>query len=256
MATALEKVPTFTQAFSEDDLAIIIGIEKYKGLPPVEFAANDANSVRSYVEKLGIPPRNTRFLINGDATESAIRVAIERWAVNVSRPTSRLFFFYSGHGAPEPDKGDAYLMPYDGDPEYLADTAYSLQRLYTNLGQLPLKSVIVVIDACFSGSGPRSVVAKGVRSISLRKKETRPANMAILSATQDLQIATSLPEKQHGLFSYEFLNALNSGQKTLEEIFTFVEARVADEAKRQNVSQVPRLQVPEGADPDLFRLAR
>jgi len=252
----IDKVPAFAKVFGDDDLAIVIGIEEYKNLPPVEYATNDAESMRSYLEALGFAPRNTRFLVNGDATESAIRVAVERWAVNAVKPESRVFFFYSGHGAPEPDKGDAYLVPYDGDPQYLADTAFSLQRLYDDLGRLPARSVIVMVDACFSGSGPRSVMARGVRSIALRKKEKRPANLAILTATSERQIATSFPEKQHGLFSYELLSALHSGEKTVPEIFGYVEKRVADEARRQNVSQTPVLLMPEGADPELFRLAR
>lgn len=251
----IDAVPRFTRAFGEADIAIIIGVEEYKSLPPVEFATNDAELMRRYVEQLGFAPRNTRFLVNGDATESAIRVAVERWAVNVTTPESRVLFFYSGHGAPEPDKGDAYLVPYDGDPQYLGDTAYSLQRLYDNLGKLPAREVIVVIDACFSGSGPRSVLAKGVRSIALRKKEIRPAHIAIISATQDQQVATSFPEKEHGLFTYQFLKALYSGKKEINEIFAYVKLRVADEARRQNASQDPRLQLPESVTPDQFRLA-
>ena len=40
--------------------------------------------------------------------------------------------------------GQAYLVPWDGDPNFLENTAYPVSRLYRKLGELPAKQVFVV----------------------------------------------------------------------------------------------------------------
>jgi len=76
------------------------------------------------------------------------------------------------------------MVPFDGDPNYLAVTGYPLKRLYENLGKLPVAEVTVVLDAYFSGSGGRSVIAKGARPLVMSTTAVPVAkNMAVLSAT-------------------------------------------------------------------------
>jgi len=116
---------------------------------------------------------------------------------------SRVTVYYAGHGTPDPQSGDAYIVPYDGDPNYLQDTGYPLKRLYDRLEKLPAKQVVVMIDACFSGAGGRGVLATGARSlVRLEKVAPKGNRIAILTSTQGTQISTSSPEKQHGLFTY------------------------------------------------------
>lgn len=66
---------------------------------------------------------------------------------------------------PNPKSGDAYLVPYDGDPAFIDETGYSLKRMYAALGKLPAKEVIVALHSCYSGAGGRSVIAKGSRPL-------------------------------------------------------------------------------------------
>lgn len=99
------------------------------------------------------------------ATKSAIEKTIEAWLKNKTKSDSRVFIYYSGHGAPEAKTGDAYIIPFDRDPNYLEVTGYPLKRLYDNLGKLQAKEVVVALDACFSGSGGRSVLAEGARPL-------------------------------------------------------------------------------------------
>jgi len=63
-------------------------------------------------------------------------------------------FLFLGHGAPEPAKGNAYLLSWDGDPRFLEQTAMPLNSVYGALGKLKAKKVLVALDACFSGTGP------------------------------------------------------------------------------------------------------
>jgi uncharacterized caspase-like protein len=153
-----------------------------------------------------------------------------------------LFIYYAGHGAPDPATGEAYLVPYDADANYLFTTGYPLKGLYEKLGALPASEVVVMLDACFSGAGGRSVLAKGARPLVVVKDRMGMApNMAVLMATQGTQISTSSPEKAHGLLTYYFLKALREGKKDMAEIYRAIKPQVEDEAKRLNASQSPSL---------------
>lgn len=131
-------------------------------------------------------------------------------------------------------------MPYDGDPNYLEVTGYSLKRLYDNLGKLQVAEITVVLDSCFSGAGGRSVLAQGARPLVMMTTSTvLPSNMAVLSATQGSQISTSSPEKGHGIFTYYFLKAIKDGKKDIAEIYEYIKPLVEDDAKQINVQQSP-----------------
>jgi hypothetical protein len=235
-------VPDFSALPRPNDFAIIVGIEEYRNIPRAEFAAGDAALVREYVKASGIPERNIAYLANGQATLSDIRKTIETWLPNRTTAKSRVLVYFSGHGAPDMAQGDAYLVPYDGDPGYLADTAYPMNRLFDKLGSLKAKEVIVLLDSCFSGAGGRSVLTKGGRPLVMTVKKPRiPLNVAMMTASRDTQISITANDKRHGLFTYHVLNALKQGKQTLPEIYAFIKPRIEDEARLQNVQQTPTL---------------
>lgn len=228
-------------SFNTKDVAIIIGIEKYRSVPTTQFAANDAKLVREYFRAMGMPDRNIEFLIDERATYSDIRKVLETKLPNLVKSDSRVIVYYAGHGAPNPTDGTAYLVPYDGDPAYLRDTSYPIERMYESLSKLLAKEVLVVMDACFSGAGGRSVLPPGARGLVARPKNLPTNKLIVLASTQDNQITTSLPEQQHGLFTYFFLRALQEGKKDIVEVYNYLKPKVEDEAKRQNIEQSPTI---------------
>lgn len=239
--------PAVKAAPRPDDLAVIIGIETYQALPKSDYSKNDAGIVKDYLTALGFQERNIELVIDERATKSAVEKAVEAWLPNRATKDSTIIFYFSGHGAPEPSTGEAYMVPYDGDPNYLAVTGYPLKRLYERLEKLEAREIIVVLDSCFSGSGGRSVLAKGARPlVMMAPAETLSSKMAILTATQGSQISTSSPEKGHGVFTYYFLKAIKEGRRDLAEIYETIKPQVEDEAKRLNVRQIPSLN--PGAD--------
>ncbi|MDP3048779.1 MAG: caspase family protein [Thermodesulfovibrionales bacterium] len=230
------------QIMGDNDLAVIIGIEGYQSLPKSDFSYDDAKLVKEYVKALGFKERNIELLTDEKATKSSIEKSLEAWLKNKAKADSKVFVYYSGHGAPDPQTGEAYLVPYDGDPNYLEVTGYPLKRLYDKLGKLQVAEVIVLLDSCFSGAGGRSVLAKGARPlVMVTTSAVIPQNMAVLSATQGTQISTSSPEKGHGVFTYYFLKALKDGKKDIAEIYSYIKPMVEDEAKQLNVQQSPSI---------------
>ena len=225
-----------------EDTAVVIGIERYQNVLRSEFSYNDAKAVKAYLLSLGFAERNIEYLTDERATRAGIKKTLESWLPNRVKKGSRVVVYFSGHGAPEPATGDSYLVPFDGDPNYLVDTGYPLKSMYDKLGALPASEVTVVIDACFSGAGGRSVLAKGARPlVMITEGLALPSNVVVLSSTKGSQISTFFPEKDHGLFTYYFLQALRLGKGSVVEILDYVKPQVEDEAKRQNVTQTPSL---------------
>jgi len=235
--------PTYRNPERADNYAVVVGIEKYSEIPEASYAERDAGAVRDHLIAMGFPQRNIILLTGQRATRSGIAKNLESWLPNNVSQNSTVFFYYSGHGAPDPGSGEAYIVPFDGDPNYITDTGYSLTRLYQKLGELKARKVTVVLDSCFSGAGGRSVLAKGARPLVMTmQSKTLSHNLIVLSASQGSQISTSSPEKGHGLLTYYYLKALNEGNSDIDEIFNYLKPKVENEARSLNINQSPSLQ--------------
>lgn len=236
----LGPVPSFGIKENEANVAVVVGIEKYRSLPSSDYSRQDAEKVTDYLVALGYPRRNIELLTDERATRTDLEKALEVWLPSRLKDGGKVLIYYSGHGSPNPTTGEGYLVPYDGDPKYLAVSGYSLKRLYEKLGTLHARQVVVVLDACFSGSGGRSVLAKGTRPLTVKiKQEARPPAVKILTSSEGGQISLSDPERGHGIFTYYFLTALKSGKRDLADIYDYLLPRVENDAKRQNVEQKP-----------------
>ena len=223
-------------------VALVIGVERYRdGLPKADFAAADARLAAEYFKRvLGVQDENLALLLDDRATKSDFEKNIERWLPNHVEKGSKVYVYYSGHGAPDAAKGDAYLVPYDADPTYIGQTGYSLKRLYAQLGKLPADSVMVVMDSCFSGAGGRSVMAKGARPLVNLRTDAPPAKVAAISASSASQISNTYEEKGHGLFTYFFLKGLKE-KGDVKSAFGYLGPEVSRVALRQyNSEQTPQ----------------
>jgi len=234
----------------ENSYAVVIGIEKYRDIPKVDYAVNDAQVMyESLTRQMGYPKENILLLTDEKATKTDIQKAIEKWLKNQTDNSSRVFIYYAGHGAPNPTNGEAFIVPYDGDPSYIETTGYSLRSLRQSLSELPTDNIIVVMDSCFSGTGGRSVLAKGARPLVITEDNplAKQGKAVVFSATQNNQISTSYPEVGHGLFTYFFLKGMqegdanNDGNVDVKEVFEYLKSKVQKQAKKQNVEQVPAL---------------
>jgi len=232
-----------------DDFALVIGIEEYQSLPKADYGARDARTVRKHFEAIGVPARNIISLEGSQATGSKMKSYLQQWLPRNVKPESTVFVYYSGHGAPDPENGDAYLVPWDADPMFLTTSAYPLKQFYAELAKLKAERVVVALDACFSGSGGRSVLAKGARPLVSKVDESVPssANLTVLAAASGSEITGTLDDQAHGIFTYYFLKGLSGGAKTPRALYDYLKPHVQDDARRQNREQSPTL-AGSGAD--------
>lgn len=235
-----------------NDFAIIIGIEKYRGtLPPSTAALADATMFANIAETtLGVPRRNIILLTDDGATKSSLDSYIEDWLPKNIKSDSRVYFFFAGHGAPDPQTGKGYLVPWDGDPRFIERQGIGVDNVAQKLQALGARQVVMMVDACFSGSGGRSVLAPGTRPL-VPVKEFEPApkstQFAMIAAAGSNETTGTTQDGSHGLFSHFLFEALrgkadadNNNRLTLNEIIQFVGTNVPNEARRDNREQTPR----------------
>lgn len=219
-----------TNTSNENTFAVIIANEHYQDVAAVPYAGNDGTIFAEYCKQsLGLPATNIHLV--KDATLNNMKREIN-WLKQVSdayKGTAKIIVYYAGHGIPDEATKDAYLLPVDGFGTDIT-TGYSLQALYTTLGELQAKSIMVFLDACFSGSMRDGRMMASARGIAIKAKNSTPkGNMVVFSAASGDETAYPYKEKQHGLFTYYILKKLQSskGNITLGDLQSYVRDEVA-----------------------------
>lgn len=242
----------YTSVGRPDDFALVVGVEKYKALPPAEFAERDAVAMRRHLLALGYPERNIIYLTGPEASRTGIEKYVETWLPLNVKESSRVFIYFSGHGAPDAVTGQAYLVPWDGDAKFLKNTGYPVKKLYEALNGLKAKQVVLAMDACFSGEGGRSVLARGARPLVTKVDAgmTAHGKLVVFAAAAADEITASAESQGHGLFTYHFLKGLSekNGKATLKSLYDYLLPRVQDGAHRDGREQTPQLMPAELGD--------
>lgn len=218
-------------------LAIVIGIENYKDLPPATFAENDARAIRRQIEALGVPRQNIAMLMGQDATKSRIEGYVGDWLKSNAVTGSTIYVYFSGHGAADPGKGTPLIVPWDADPEMLTATAIPVSNLISALGRVPGATSVAILDSCFSGAGGRSVIAKNSRPlVQISASVEVPRNVTLITSAAENQIAGGIESVGHGLFTYFLLRGMNEASTARNLDLTSIV-----EAIRPEVERVARL---------------
>ncbi|MBI4061810.1 MAG: caspase family protein [Elusimicrobia bacterium] len=248
----VDDIPPRSRAAGKANAALVIGLGRYreKAIPGVKYAARDAEVVARYLENVaGVAPENMKVLVDETATKSDLEAYLEDWLPRHATADSTVFFYYAGHGAPEPGGRESFLVPYEGHPDF-PSKLYALSRVYAALARLPAKAVVVMLDSCFSGAKGRSVTREGARPlVSTMESSALDPKLSVLAGASGSQMTSDLDATEHGLFTYFLLKGMRGdadgdrdGTVTLGELFPFVREKVAQRASRElNRDQTPVL---------------
>lgn len=222
-----------TKSVNDKTFAVIISNENYAMVSKVPMALNDGATFSRYCRKtLGLPKNNIR-LYQDASFGVMIRALRDIKDIAEAYPGDiRVIFYYAGHGIPNEATKDAFLLPVDADGTQ-TEGCYSLNRLYSELGSLNAKSVVVFLDACFSGANRDGGMLASARGVALKARQEAPqGNMVILSAASDDETAFPYKEKGHGLFTYFLLKKLqdSKGNVTLAELGDYVITNVRQQS--------------------------
>ncbi|OQP59013.1 caspase family protein [Niastella populi] len=268
--------------------ALLTGIKDYhpqSGVSGLSGCVNDVNNMEAMlVKKFGAANVAVKKLLNEQATREAFRDSFVSHLINnpAIQPDDTVLFYYSGHGSFSKSNAafstwdsegrDETLVLYDSRCAGGFDLADKELRLL--LSRIRATSIIVIVDACHSGSITRNINDLDV--ILLGKAKHAPArsndagrNLAdyftvnnegyeqlldennkarlpelrciTLSACDRTEVAYESSYSPEGMFTSMMLEALNAGVVNLsysqlyEQLYTLL--------KRRARQQTPQLQV-------------
>ena len=238
---------------STNRFALVIGNEDYKrfqtGLQSdqnVAFARNDASVFREYLRKtFGFPDKQIFMLT--DATRGQMSRELERITELVKlSPGAELIFYYAGHGLPDFETRQGYLIPVDVTASNLKD-GISLKDLYSKLASSNASKILVFLDACFSGGGRGENGLLAARTVKVKPKgDIVEGNIVAFTATSGEEVSLPFSSESHGLFTYYLLRKLKDtkGSVTLDELRKYLEAELPKASLIENsMRQTPQVLV-------------
>jgi hypothetical protein len=214
----------------------------------VDFASQDAIIFSQYAEKtLGVLKEN--IFLNIDATSAVMKKEIQRMKglLQYTNGNAELIFYYAGHGFPDEETRESYLIPVDISGTNVRD-GISLKNLYKDLSEFSSKRITIFLDACFSGGG-RNAGLLAARGVKIKpKEELIDGNIVVFSASSGEQTSLPFTEKKHGMFSYFLLKKLqeSKGNISYKELSDYINSEVQlNSLKINSKIQNPQILVSE-----------
>ena len=211
-----------------------IAVEKYDEADPVIYATNSANSFITAIQKrLGIDERHTYALINEKATTGGIKGSLERMLQNVASGDS-IYFYYSGHGIPDPKDGEPYILPKDVIADYVTREKDLMARsIYKRLSDSQASKIVAFVDSCYSGrtDGISNIKGAAAGHFKIKEVEFDKTKMAVFTAGTNGQFSNAYPQKGNRLFTYYLTKDLATKENLeLDTLAADVYANVKEES--------------------------
>jgi hypothetical protein len=265
-----------TNLLSQNKLALIVAVGEYPVTSRIKPIAsvNDVKYIKAALGRNGFEQKNIDTLINSRATKKAITEALVRLSEKAKK-NDIVVIHFSCHGQQirdqktielgkdEDDGYDEAFLPYDALPRY-NPTGYKGENHLRDDDLYPLVlairkklgsegSLLVLLDACHSGTGTRDegfAVTRGEpvpfadpenpmdSVINLTAAETKQgffeaaadsiSNMVVISASSPLQVNKQIiiNNEELGSLSYSFYKALSemTAENTYELLFKKIQA--------------------------------
>ena len=214
----------------------VIGIGEYEQTDDILYSRRSAELFSRVASKtLGVHDSRRVVLLDRQASSGAIQDQL-RLMLDKVKPGDSIWFYYSGHGLPVAEKGNApYLLPSDKIPDFIAsDDFYQAQSIYRLLQNSRASQVVAFMDSCFTGTTDGKSVFGGAKAATRLQPKTmvisKTDKMAIFTAGTDKQFSNALPETGHRLFSYYLMKAMLKGYDRIGDFSNRVRADVSDKS--------------------------
>lgn len=203
--------------------AVLVGVSKYASLPQSEWlngADTDATALAAFLQSPrggAFPADHVKLLVNGNATTTGIRLAMD-FLIKHVRTGDVAWIFFAGHGTVELYGGGetAYLLPYDSDVDHLNATALPMDELrrYVDVSLRQASQVVLITDACHAGGLHAPTLEADDRvatpiSDYLLSLGDRAGVLNIMACRRDENAIEDPRLGGHGVLTYCLLKALN-----------------------------------------------
>ena len=226
----------------DDSWALIIGINKYTNWPPLDYAVNDANSIRDLlINKFGFKTDHIFLLTDEDATLRKIKDTLSDLGEIVGK-NDRAIIYFSGHGQSldlESGGQMGFLIPVDGSTKnnrlYSSSLAMSDIKAISNF--IPAKHILYLVDACYSGLLASTQKGLSTNDKLYLRQITLARGRQIITAGGKGEVSYERPEWGHGAFTYKLLEGLETGLADLNDDGIITSSELGNYLK----SKVPRI---------------
>lgn len=210
-----------------ENCAIVIGINGYyNGISPLNYAKTDAEKVRDYFQHhLSVKSAYLKFFCDDSPRETQPTYTTIKSFLHKTfqkpflEPGDTLWFYFSGHGMPY--EGQDYLLPIDGDPSIITDSAISITYITERLRRSGADNVVLFIDACRS---------HGQKSAGLGIGEEKQQGVITFYSCSPSQVSYEIEEIKQGAFTHVLLNGLQiqgeSNCATVERLSKYLRDQV------------------------------
>jgi Caspase domain len=186
--------------------ALIVGIDYYDRIPALGGCVNDANAVKSVLERHADGTTNftTPEVLLGAKANSAVTRQELKEAVRqlFSDDADIALLYFAGHGYTEDTGG--FLCASDCET---GDDGLPLAEVMTFANKSQAKNKVIVLDSCHSGIAGDSPIHDKFAEVA--------EGMTILSASGANQYALEVPEGGAGVFTSLFIHALQGAAANL-----------------------------------------
>ncbi|MGH3771961.1 MAG: caspase, EACC1-associated type [Pseudonocardiaceae bacterium] len=189
--------------------AVLIGTGTHaagSGLPDVPAVeATLADLKRVLTQRCGMDEGNVRVLADPVSPVEVGRVLTE----SAQQDQDVLLVCYVGHGLVSPG-GELYLATKSTErqPELLAYTALAYTAVRTSLLQSPARSIVVILDCCFSG---KAVDVLSARDSTVAVDLAHVKGGYLLTSAAGEELALAPLGARHTAFSGELIELLTRG---------------------------------------------
>ena len=215
--------------------AIIIGIDNYEFIKPLSCAVKDAKSVESFLSRKANFQKVFFFSddspdINGKSTRphrsNLLRVLRQICDAPYLESDDSFWFFFSGHGIRCGNQD--YLLPIDGDPEDVENTAISVNEITKTLRRSGAGNLFLILDACRS-EGP-DADSKGTGVGQATAKIASGTGIVSIFSCSPEERSYEISELEQGAFTYALLEGLDPASKSkcsnVEQLDKYLRSRV------------------------------
>jgi uncharacterized caspase-like protein len=210
---------------------VIVGINQYQSLQPLLFAQFDAVELKDFLlNEAGLPPQHCSLLtdispmVYQGAAFPTREVIVQRLQQRCeqAQPEDTVWFFFSGYGVQW--QGQDYLLPIDGRPDKLEETAIPTTTIFNLLQNSPARQRLIILDINRSQSAlPHQRL--GVPTMELAKQTDIP----LLLSCRPNQFSQETLAVRHGLFTEALLEGLRfHGCLTLSQLAAYLIDRVPE----------------------------
>lgn len=242
LLSLLAGAPLLAPAALANPRALLIGVGDVpnNALPAIDL---DIDNMKKVAQVMGFRPGDIKVLFDEQATYANVRRALATWVREGVGPDDRVLIYFSGHGTrvPDPSPGNAggvddALVLHDVERTRVNGRATLRNVLIGHefgaaLAAIPSHNVLVLVDACHSGTATRTLtfenhrlgvgsgymkyfsypgmpsgVTRGLRGVSPGTE-----NYAALSAARDDEFAVGT--EQGGLFTLGVVDAIQGASR-------------------------------------------